>query len=132
MSCVCVRAFIRGCAVRKKTSPLDVPKTKAHKLPSALSQEGSDGFPGGPAGAGRAAGHRGQPRFTSPGRALLPSSPRCEPRRWPPTRKDRALPGKKIVTTSGCIQMFGFPGPVTHGVDLADRTSKKRELLFIF
>lgn len=76
---VCVRAFVRGCTLREKTSPLDVPKTKRNELTSFLSQEGAGAAQAGPAGAGKAAGHPGQPHLcpqgqAGPGRAVHSSS----------------------------------------------------------
>lgn len=119
--------------MREKTSPLDVPKTKAHKLTSFLSQEGSERCPGRLCRCREGCGESrpASPGLCGPARALLDRS-RPGLATAPPARRDRAAPGRKIVTTRGCVQMFGFSGPVTHGVDLADCISKKRELLFIF
>lgn len=98
-----MRAFVRGCALREKTSPLDIPKTKPHELTSFLSQEGAGAALAAPTGARRAAGHPGQPHLApqgraGPGRALLLQlqiPPGASDRAGRPHARTEPLPGGK-------------------------------------
>lgn len=71
------------------------------------------------------------PQRAGPGWAAAgppaPAPVRCERQCGTPTLQDTIGPGKRIVTTNGCVQMFRLTGPVTHGMDLAGWITKKRQ-----
>lgn len=91
MSCVCVRAFIRGCAVRKKTSPLDVP-TNSRVLSLRRAQTASQAAPPVPGGLRGIAGSLASPRRA--GRSC-PAPPAASHGAGRPHARTEPFPGRK-------------------------------------